>query len=312
MGKRFMSPADRAQAKIDELSGVPAEAAPGQPEGTEPPIEASPEPSVVAPEVVPPPAPVEISEGTFKARWETLQGMYRTLNEEKTYLVGRVNALETQIASSSSMAAPEPGAPAAKGVNELLDLISDGLGADLAGQIQQLIQQSTSSQMAPVAQRLETVATDNLKTRQDTFESSLTARVPGWRNMHGSPAFEQWLHSKREQFSGLSYFDCFTRANNDWDLEGLVGIFNSYAPPAPPVVPPPPVVDPRLGLVAPGRGGGSGVVELAPTERFFKQSEVNAFYKDVTLGKYRGRPAEEAQMDALINQANMAGRILPG
>ena len=304
----FKSPADRAQEKIDEMYAA------GAPAGAEPPVEAILTP-VIAPEPlavqIPAPvvAPADQNDSTFKARWETLQGMHRTLKEENSFLQHRVNTLETQV-SELSNAAPQAPAPAGN-MSEILASLSEEVGADLAGKIQQLIHETNAAQIAPVTQQLATVASDSLRTRQQNFSASLGAQVPNWSTVMNSPAFGMWLDSNAEQFSGLSFRACFDRANDNWDLPGLVGIFQKFSGPAAPVPVIPPV-DPRLALVSPGKGGGGGATDLTPTEKYFKESEVNAFYKDVTLGRYRGRAAEQTQMDALIQQANQAGRIIPG
>lgn len=321
----FMSPADRAQAQIDRMMGVnqdgvntpPAEATPA----ATPPAEASATPAEPVAPVQTPQEPVAAQADdpngeTYKARWETLKGMYRAATDEKASLQAEVNMLRSQIAGIQNGIQTQQTPAASGNVNELLAQLTDAIGEDVAEPIRQFVQASIANQVSPVAQQVQNVEAETTKTKQQNFELALTGVAPGWREAMGHPDWVIWLNSHREPLSGLTYAECFDRANESWNLNGLATIFKAFAASiAPPPVTPQPEpdrVDPRLALVSPGRTGSASIENEIPQERFFKQSEVNAFYKDAALGKYRGREAEYAAMDTEITKANIAGRIIAG
>lgn len=316
MNKGFKNPIERAQAEIDAMTGqqnTPAET----PEMVS-------EPAATVEPVITPHAPTHMEDPngeTFKARWETLQGMYRTSQDQVQVLSGKVASLESHIASLVRQTEENRTQTPSGDVGDLVNRLCDEIGGDTAQLIRQLIRAEFDSGIKPVAEQVNTVVADNTKTRQGRFEEALTTKVSDWRNHINTANFGQWLQSNYEPVTGLSYLDCFERANNSWNLDGLANIFIRYKeahglagqPQTAPVqTQSPAATDPRASLVTPGRSGGSTPAGNSQQDRIFRISEVNQFYKDVAIGKYRGREQEAAVMEAAIYQANQAGRVVAG
>jgi hypothetical protein len=61
-------------------------------------------------------------------------------------------------------------------------------------------------------------------------------------------------------------------------------------------------------LAAPGRAKSAAAA--APAEKpFFTSAQITRFYADVNSGKYRGREADKAKLEAQIFDAQREGRI---
>jgi hypothetical protein len=332
----FQNPIERAQAQIDAMTGVntppvevPAGTPPNDPGASNLPADAS------IQQNVPPQINEDPNGETYKARWETLQGMFRSAQEREQQNLQRIGMLESQLTQLTQQLAVKqepvqtPAAPAAK-VQEVMSKLSDEVGADLAGQMRELVQVLLEGQMTTVQETVKTVqksvedvAAENLRSRQEGFEKALTAQVANWRNIMADPNFAGWLQTNSEPFSGMSYLDCFNKANDGWNLNGLVTIFKQYGQAnglvetpqttdvnTAPATPTP--SDPRESLVSPGRSGGGAPPDPNSQGKVWKISEVNQFYKDVALGKYRGREKDSAAIDADITRANAEGRIIAG
>jgi hypothetical protein len=324
----FKNPIERAQEQLSAMTGVNVDGATvNQPGDVTPPeVNTPPVDDQIPPQPETPPKEDPNGE-TFKARWETLQGMYKSAREENAVLQGRIGTLEAQVAGLTQQLAEATAAPSGASatppngdLQDLISQISDEVGVDLTEKIHKLVRSELDSRIAPVKETMDSVASENLKTRQERFEEALTAQVDDWRSIYVDPQFVNWLQTRHEELSGISYMDIFSKANNEWNLNGLANIFKQYKkatgmgePPTPNVnTPTAPSVDPREPLVTPGRSHGGSASSTAPQGKVYKMSEVNQFFKDVALGKYRGRDAEVAAMDAEITRANLEGRIVAG
>lgn len=62
-------------------------------------------------------------------------------------------------------------------------------------------------------------------------------------------------------------------------------------------------------LVAPGQPLASGAAS-APQGHMWTQSDINEFYRDVNSGKFKGREAQKANIEADLIAASTQGRII--
>lgn len=121
------------------------------------------------------------------------------------------------------------------------------------------------------------------------------------------PDFHQWL-DENDLREGTTRKAALNRYFHNGDIHRAAGFWSDWAnlnqraasAPNP---------DPRELLIE-NDTSNPGADDPAPGAEFIRASEVNQFYKDVSLGKYRGRDDEYKQREAEIMAATSAGRII--
>jgi predicted nucleic acid-binding Zn-ribbon protein len=142
------------------------------------------------------------------------------------------------------------------------------------------------------------------------FWSELEEKVPDWNPINVSDEFNDWLdvqlpystETRRSKLKG---------AEASWDYATVIQIFNDFKSANPKKgkksehqIDPAKQIDPA-----------SSVVHEEPLDKkkvqgkIYTRQEVKDFYKDQSLGKYKGKEDEAKRIDADILLANQEGRI---
>lgn len=319
--KGTMSPIERAQAALEEAERLNLggdQDVPAEDSGAE---EVAPE-EAQQPEVPVEPKPVAKADDdpnseTFKQRWLSQQGMLRSHQQKVEQLIEQNKLLSQQI--QAMQAAPSPNTLSNNVTAEDLQVhvsnLATEFGEDFTTALQQVVRGELSNafaqRLAPMEQKVETVARDGEELRRARFAQELDGAAPAWRKINGTPEWNHWLDTSVEGMSGKTYRELFDDANNGWDLGRIAMFFNHYsqtngmdaAPAAAPV-------DPRTGLVAPGRGAAApSVPPDKGGQKVWSNRDIEAFYAAVRRGEYVGKEAEQARIEADMFEANRSGRL---
>lgn len=318
MKNGFMDPVARAQAEIDALMGKQGGAAiPGNEPGAGNPGQTDPAPAPATPDgeqpaATPDSAPADPKTETaeyWKSRFDVMQGKY---NAEIPRLVEQINTLNTQLQAMAQAGKKEDDPPARKpaSAEEALANLYDTWGSDLTDAIDGLIR----ARMQNVEEKVSKVETVTAQTAAEKFYAHLDQSAEGWRELNTDPGFLAFLQTP-EQFTGMPYNALLTMAFERGDAARVAAIFNHYKTANPTSTPgrrpsgqQPPTPE---HLAAPAKRGG-GDPGPAPNNgpKVFTMAQVNAFYKDLELGRYRGKEQEAAALEHEILLANQQGRIV--
>jgi hypothetical protein len=281
-----------------------------------------------------PPAPVQPAPTVddWQHKFQTLQGKY---NAEVPQLRNQVANLSQQIENlnATRTATPEPAQPVATPPpaklvttedaetygDDLIDLIrrvaveSDaGEKAKLQGEIAEL-----RKQMAASASKVEEVAGNVTDERRAIYFTDLAKLCPTYEETDGQDAFKAWL-LQPDEFSGVIRNDILQQAFRVFDAPRTAKIFNAYLgvatsePTLTPAVPPAEPVAPGSDLasqVSPGQARASAPVTPDDGRKMWTVGEMDAFYKDVSRGDYRGRRADVERIEAEIDRALAENRV---
>jgi hypothetical protein len=147
--------------------------------------------------------------------------------------------------------------------------------------------------------------------------ATLAERIPDWEVLNKDENFIKWLQLP-DIYSGANRHKLLMEAYERNDTPRVAAFFQGFLAeeaatrPANADIEVPmgaiaPKVDPMT-LAAPGRAKSAAAT--APAEKpFFTSAQITRFYADVNSGKYRGREADKAKLEAQIFDAQREGRI---
>lgn len=296
----------RIQAQLDAADTLLAQAqAQGEPTAqplpqanAEPQTPVEPTPPVETPAQAPQPDP-------WEHKYRTLQGIHnRHVGDLKARLAEQEQLL-TQLKASLENKPKQPEVQVDPKDAEvfgadMVDMVRRVTLAAYAGVAEQFDQRLTA-----IERHLQGTANAVAKTTDEIFLERLKARVPDFEAINTSDGFLAWL-DEIDPIYGLPRQDALTKAGDARDAERVAAIFLAYKatiqpPTAPATTKLEKQVAPRNTAAVP-----------APTQQrnTFTVAEVQAFYRAVQRGEFKGREAEAAAMEQTINAALAEGRIV--
>lgn len=315
----------RIQAQLDQANAMLTAAEPAQAVAEPTPVVVEPQPEPVAlvepapaaptPAPAPTPAVQRDPEETWEHRYRTLQGMH---NKNVEDLKNRLHNFEQQNRQMAAQlealnkAAATPPTPDPKDV--------ETFGQDLVEMVQRQVEHMLSRAAKQIDERLnafEQKLTGTTKaveqTAEEIFLSRLKEQVPNYAEINSNQDFLNWL-AEIDDVYGLPRQSALTNAANALDVDRVAKVFKAFlATITPAPVSPAPAAPARTAASDLERQIAPSTVATAPTAsaqtQNFTVSDVQAFYNDVRLGKYRGREQEAAEIEVRINRALAEGRI---
>lgn len=288
-----------------------AEPATEQAVQTEPPVQAT----APAPEPAQTPAPSQ--EETWERRYKTLQGLFNAempkLQQQNKELSAKLNDAIARMEqlSAKTHKEPEPQTP----VVDPRD--AETFGSDLVEMVQRQTQQVLGSvaakldgvvsgfeaRLANLEQTLKGTTQTVAMTAEEVFFNKLTSVVPDWEQVNANDNFLAWL-ADVDPVYGQTRQAALSLAQQNLDVARVAAVFNAFKS----TLPKPNQSQSALAKQVSPKSAASA--PPAPTEKpVVTQAQIQAFYKDVATGKYRGRDAEVAQLEAAINDAIAEGRV---
>jgi len=277
------------------------------------------------------------ADGKDAQRYRTLQGMFEkarsdwdaertSLQSQLTDLTARITKLNEQAHADTGTV--EPAAPQSM----VTDADVEDFGADMIDMVRRVVQETfpadaLKSQLSQLGDRLSTLERGQSQLAQTTAESAeaayykqLTDSLPQWQEINADPLFLQWLQDV-DPLSRMPRQAYLNHAFQQRDVAQTVDLMTTWAneagitlngTPQPqmvqaPVTDPTPQPDPLASQVQPQTVQSPSA---APTEApVWTPAEVQAFYTDVSRGKFRDDPERAAAIEAEINLALQQGRV---
>lgn len=324
--------AERAETLQRQATGQP------EPVNGEAPVDTGPPPVTDAsyqapPEGAPPPQP-QAPPPALDEQLRMVQGRLDAEREQTQNMRGQVASLERMVRDLQEQRRREPPPPQSDAPpsnqrgklvtaeeeedygEELLSVMGKRARDAVADEIDGLKDEirKLNGMLGQVGQRVQARDTNDLF-------SVLQGRVPGWVEQNSDPEFISWLQQP-EPFSGIKRHDLLTRAFELQDAPRVVKFFEGYLNEAaatgqrPQTTLIPSSGNPTNGKVpletftAPGRAAPAPASAPPGQKPTYTRSGISQFFTDKAAGKWRGREAEAAKIEADIFQAGPEGRVM--
>ncbi len=257
------------------------------------------------PAAPPPPPPSE----DWEHKYRTLQGVHSAHTRD---LKTRIGELETHIAqlARQQQAATPPQAP------EVNPQDAETFGTDLVEMVRRTAEGMSGStiktlneRIAALEQQLAGASAVASKTADEVFYERLTQLVPDWETINKDDGFLLWL-SEVDPMYGQPRQAALTNAGNQRDVSRVAHVFNTFKGAVPQQPKPAPRQEPPVSPHSSGNGGAQMVQAAQGDKPYITIQAVEAFYRDVSKGLYRGRDQDLAQQEAVINAALAENRIV--
>lgn len=316
--KQVQAQLDNADAMLAEVNGQPASSELATLAATEQviePVQQAEPPQAVEPEVhvvaEPQPQP-----DPFEARYKVLQGKY---NAEVPALHRKVHELESDLRTAierlERASAERESATATQHVSDTKDV--ENFGADLVEMVNRVSSSAMSkalkqmetraatieAQMRKLIEQVSGVTQHTAQTAEEMFFDKLAKLVPDWERINADKAFLAWL-AEVDPVYGVPRQKALEQAQKTLSADRAASVFLAFAGPRQAAPKPDPLekqVSPKGAGSAPPPSGEKPVI---------KQAQITQFYDEVRRGQYRGREAEAARIEQLINTALAEGRVI--
>lgn len=276
-----------------------------------------PPPPAAAPTPVEPPPPVAPEDKTdWKNKALTLEGMLRSqvpeLKTRNTVLEGQLAQLQAELVSLKSAKTAEP---PAKPTVDPKDI--EQFGSDMMDMVQRYVTNTVTameaklSGVATLEQRVRALEGSVQRVGERTDESLeaqfwtlLRNLVPDLDEVNSSEGWLAWL-SQTDKLTGMQRQAALDAARKALNAERVAAIFDLYKQSLPPKA--------KAALasqVSPGTGGAGAAPVASAKPQLISEKFIHEFYRDQQRGKYVGREAEAAQIEAAIHQAAAEGRVV--
>jgi hypothetical protein len=309
---------DQAEALAQQSQAAPAPA-PAAPVAPPAPAQAPAQPAAPAQAPAAPAAPAV----DYEQKFRSLQGMYNRevpdLRAANARAISEISSLREQLTALTAAVQAKPTQPEQPQAPTVDPRDARVFGEDMVEMVNKYAQQTFAQAKAEFAralaaveqrvQALEAAVTGVKKRTADTMESQFYAAldqlVPDWKAINADPEWLAWLAEVDDVYNiprQAALDAAFERLN----AANVAAVFKKYAQTRPK-----PAAAGMQSLITPSEGGGAPPAPPAPPARqLITQDAVQRFYNDVAKGRYRGREAEQAQIEAEINLAAQEGRII--
>jgi hypothetical protein len=263
----------------------------------------------------------EPKQDDWQQKYRSLQGMYNAdvprLNAENRDLSSRVSQLEGLL---SSMQEPAQQASAVaeklitdddvKEYGDSIAVMRKAAREEVSQEIAQLRQQL--GQLQGVLPQVQQVQTQQKKSAEQTFWSTIANEVPNWNDINNDADFQSWLLAV-DPLTGINRQTYLEDAQKQLDANRVVSFFRTW--------------EGETGKtntaqvdrsaqqsqlqkqVAPGRSRNNGA-KPSGQARTYTQEDIKNFYVDVRKGKFKGRDDERGRIERDIFAAQQEGRIV--
>jgi hypothetical protein len=285
------------------------------------------------PPVAEPPSDWEQRARSEEQRYRSLQGKYEA---ETRAFRDQVTALHNLIAT---MQAPPPSSSPETIGTVIPDEDRETYGDELIAAVgrwteaqQREREAQHQDEIARLNAQISELQTGQQQVAVSFAQQSVMARLDNdrelrgvWRLVNDDPHFVGWLNQP-DPFSGHIRMEMIQDAYARGDAARTGNFFKTYLSEHPEHTPEPEwerqtshtrpngngrTAGPSLErLAAPGRGAATSANGGAqPEKRVWTNTEISAFYRDVTAGKYRSREADRVRIETDIISAASEGRV---
>lgn len=266
---------------------------------------AEPVPTLVAPAVAPGPEGWEHKFNVLKGMFDKQRGIDAdSIQQLRNQVNTLVNMADKPTTIQDTFHPETPPQAADYGMTE--DEIEALGGEEFIESIRKISAVGTAPAIAALTSEVTNLKKTQLDTAEDIFYSQLDQLCPNWAAINKNDLFEAWL-MESEGLSGIPRRNFLTNAYDDRDAVTAARYFNSFTADA---TSPPNLNPDVLQDVIPLNSGGGA--NLSPTVKgtIYSSESINKFYKDVGLGRFKGREDEAKAIEMDIYAAQNEGRII--
>lgn len=263
----------------------------------------------------------EPKQDDWQQKYKSLQGMYNAdvprLNAENRDLSSRVSQLEGLL---STMQEPTQQSPAVveklitdddvKEYGDSISVMRKAAREEVAQEIAQLRQQI--GQLQGVLPQVQQVQTQQKKSAEQTFWSTIANEVPNWNDTNNDPDFQSWLLAI-DPLTGINRQTYLEDAQKQLDANRVVSFFRTWegetGKTSTAQVDRSAQQSQLQKQVAPGRSRNNGA-KPSGQSRTYTQDDIKDFYTDIRKGKFKGRDQERGRIERDIFAAQQEGRIV--
>lgn len=254
--------------------------------------------------------PQRSDDDNWEHKYEVLQGKYNAeiprMNSMLSDAMGRIAALE---AENKELKEGKPQEHKDSGsdidYSEELEKIKEqypslykGLLAAVKVEASRLVKEATKT----TVDRVNEMETRSAQKDLESYLSALSQKIPRWKEINVHPAFLRWLTNK-DRFTGKTKSELLTDAYNRMDAETTAAFFLDFME--------------EKGIrnqqartdaddIAPSE---SGTIVKRRATNTISQDEINKFYRDRAMGRYRGTEEEAARFERRVFQAIREGKV---
>ncbi|RLG69035.1 hypothetical protein DRN93_01205 [archaeon] len=252
-----------------------------------------------------------VLQGKYNAEVPRLHDEVKSLKQDNDFLKGKLELLERLMMENAKQEPTQPQTPTETQEPEppeVVQLREDF--PDIYKGVVKLVERLVAKQ-TQIEEKLSSTEENLAQTQAKLFYSALSRQVPDWEALNTSPDFINWLQA-REPYTGMSRHELLLQAFQSGDADRVATFFLDYKremgldsveTPAQPQEKP---RQPRN--IVPPQGRTSGASSGRRSSKYYRQSEIEEFYRKLALGKI---PQQEAkQREAEYIKAMQEGRVL--
>ena len=275
------------------------------------------EPTAAQADPAPQPSTPPPADDVWERKYKTLQGLFNTevpkLQSQNKDLaaklqdaIARMDKLATQQEAKQETVKPAADPKDVENFgSDLVEMVQRQTQHVLGSVAQRLdgVVASFEARLAQVEQALKGTTQTVAVTAEEMFFNKLGTIVPDWEQINANDAFLAWLNDVDPVY-GQTRQAALSSAQQNLDVARVAAVFNAFkgtfAKPTKAAQSLEKQVSPK----------GAASAPPAQTEKpILKSRDIEQFYKEVALGKYRGREQEASQLEQIINDAIADGRV---
>ena len=271
-----------------------------------------------------------VSEETIVQKYKTLQGMYNAevprLHQQNREMTGRVQQMEQLLASLSAQQA-NANTTQQQAVTEKIITDKD---VEEYGESLDVMRKVSREELVPVAQRLaqiehmlrqmqtsvvpqvQAVAQRQQVSAEQQFWAELSANVPNYRQLNENDTFQSWL-LQADPLTGITRQTYLDDAQRSLDAGRVANFFRTWLESTGQAT----VAQStgRTGVselekqVTPGRSRNTGTPATTNQGKMYSPQDIQKFFNDVRIGKYKSREQERDRIERDIFAAQRENRI---
>jgi len=270
-------------------------------------------------------------EETFAHKYKTLQGMYNAdiarLQASNTESSTRIQQMEQLLSGMQAEPVTQPETVtqpkqlvSAEDVEEYGDSIDvmrkvskEELSPlyDRIASLESTLNGVAANLNGMVIPQVQQVARQQAVGSEEAFWSNLAQQVPEWQTINNSPDFQAWL-LETDMMLGSTRQVQLEDAQSKLDVNRVAAFFRAFAPsgdaPTPQTAQPTRSASELEKQVSPGRSR-SAAAPADQKAKVWTPDEIAAFYRDVQMGKYRGKEKERDRLERDVFAAKAQGRL---
>jgi len=271
-----------------------------------------------------------VSEETIVQKYKTLQGMYNAevprLHQQNREMTGRVQQMEQLLASLSAQQA-NANTTQQQAITEKIITDKD---VEEYGESLDVMRKVSREELVPVAQRLaqiehmlrqmqtsvvpqvQAVAQRQQVSAEQQFWAELSANVPNYRQLNENDTFQSWL-LQADPLTGITRQTYLDDAQRSLDAGRVANFFRTWLESTGQAT----VAQStgRTGVselekqVTPGRSRNTGAPATTNQGKMYSPQDIQKFFNDVRIGKYKSREQERDRIERDIFAAQRENRI---